>query len=147
MKKIEIANRVLKDFAPNTEIVRGATGWKVTWIDWKGKAVSRRWQTRSGQDFYPTWSSKWGYGGTACTALSQLIRWLQDRPVLPLKSWQYWSSPTVKLCSPEAVLLLGEAGYPDRADCVVCGKPIDGLIDWCHLDGISGACHSFARCP
>jgi hypothetical protein len=138
MNNIETANRVLNSFANGARIEKRSGGWYVCWSTSRG-SDSRRWQTRSGQDFYPTWSHKWIGGGTSCTALAQLIRWLRGQPVLPISTWQYWSTETVKLVSPEAVEMLRAGGYPVHANCVLCGQQVTSL-DWWNLNGVSGPC-------
>jgi hypothetical protein len=135
--RITIANLVLKSFAPETSISK-VNGYLT--VHWNGN--SKRWMTR-GQDFYPVWKNKWGHGGTACVALSQLIRWCQGVPVLGLGVWKYWASQTCKLVKDEAVLgLLDQAGYPIKTTCVLCQQPTDGRNDWWNLNGVSGPCCS-----
>lgn len=73
------------------------------------------------------------------TALSQLIRWLQAKPVLPISVWLYWHEHLL-LLPKEAVDKLSKADYPKTANCVLCGKEIAGPLDWWSLDNISGPC-------
>jgi hypothetical protein len=141
--RVAMANRVLDCFAEGTvvtyEFGRGVT---VSWPTHGGKVLYRRWQTR-GQDFYPTWSNRWGHGGTACTALSQLVRWIRGQPVLPLSTWRYWFSEKCWLArnrGEEGIKALVHAGYPDVALCVLCGNPIEGGLDWWSLDNVTGPC-------
>lgn len=108
-------------------------------VSWGNR--SKRWVCRPGQDFYPTWSRSAPWGGTQSTAISQLVRWIRGLPVLPMATWEYWSSEKVKLCKPEALAILRSAGYPEEAVCVLCGKKPAGL-DWWHLDNVSGPCCS-----
>jgi hypothetical protein len=111
-----VANKVLALFSVST-IERRKGGF---WVCWElgGKRTEKRWSCR-GQDFYPVWSHKWPNGGTACTALSQLIRWVKGQPVLPLYSWRLWASERCKLLSVEAIDILDAAGYPTDVSCVV----------------------------
>lgn len=139
MTRLEVANRALSTFSCS-RIERRRGGWYVCWPSRKGE-VSRRWSCRHGQSFYPPWSRKFPGGGTACTALSQLIRWQKDEPVLPLETWRYWATETVKLLPQAAVDDLGAGGYPEKVTCVLCGMPPKGLDWWC-LDGVSGPCCS-----
>lgn len=132
------ANTVLCHFAKNTQIDHRKNGLYVVWVI-GGKYTSKRWQCRE-NDFYPTWSNKWGHGGTACTALSQLIRWIRNLPVLDIRSWRYWSSEKMRLVDPVAIPILENAGYPKVAKCVLCDQPIEGGIDWWHLKKVSGPC-------
>lgn len=137
--QLEVANRVLATFAPESRIARRHGRWYVFWKLGDGKETWRRWSTR-GQDFYPVWSRRWPHGGTACTALSQLIRWLQGKPVLPISTWRYWGMPAINLVRGDAVQTLLDGGYPEHADCVLCHQRIDGGIDWWHLGNVSGPC-------
>lgn len=116
-------------------------GVYVCWSnEWDGD-VAKRWQCR-GQDFYPVWHHKYPGGGTSSTALSQLVRWIQGKPVLPISTWHYWSREQCKLLPEPAVRTLSEGGYPGHVNCVLCGKLIVGSLDWWHLDKVSGPCCS-----
>lgn len=147
--KLEAANEALQCFASDTHIERRHGGWYVCWTTHNGRRESRRWITR-GQDWYPVWSRHWAHGGTCCIALSQLIRWLRDQPVLPLSSWRYWTGPKVALGrddGPRVVEILRDAGYPEYTPCVLCGNRIEGGLDWWSLDGVSGpACSHRSGC-
>lgn len=134
-EKLAVANRVLSTFSI-CSIQRLRGGFYVTWT-MLGKTTGKRWVTR-GQDFYPMW--RFPQGGTCCTAVSQLIRWLRGQPVLPIASWRYWASEKCKLVPPEQIDVLLEAGYPERAECVLCQQLIEGSHDWWSLDGVSGPC-------
>lgn len=124
--KISVANQVLEAFAPETSISRGKNGFYVSWKTWRDKQVKKRFSRQSGSCFYPVWHRDWGHGGTACVALTQLVRWLQGQPVLPLATWRYWCGDTVKLIKkqdPETILtLLERNGYPSEAACIFCGQ-------------------------
>jgi len=138
--KLETANAVLSSFSIS-QIERRDGGWYVVWES-RGATVSRRWAVRGGQDFYATWSHRWPGGGTAMTALSQLVRWLRGQPVLPIATWRYWSTDKIKLLPESAVGVLRDGGYPDVATCVLCGESIQRGFDWWSLDGVSGPCCS-----
>lgn len=141
--RVPMANRVLDCFAPGTIIAHHpGRGIVVSW-ERKGETTFRRWQTRGGQDFYPTWSNLWGHGGTACTALSQLVRWIRGEPVLPLPTWRYWFGDKCQLArdrGTEGIAALVHAEWPEVATCVLCRQPITGGMDWWNLDGVSGPC-------
>lgn len=137
--KLQAANKALSTFS-NSRIERRKNGWFVCWENHSQGKMSRRWQCRSGQDFYPVWYRVWAHGGTASTALSQLIRWLQGKPVLPISCWRYWASERVKLLPATVANDLLQAGYPEHASCVLCGIEIQGSFDWWNLDGVSGPC-------
>jgi hypothetical protein len=130
--KLEAANQILHTFAPDTTISPALSGgYQITF-----NGRNRRWRTNKGSDF-PVFS--WGHGGTATVALNHLIRWLQDKPVLPLSTWIYWSSETIKLCDADTVELLRKAGYPETAKCVLCGVQLKSF-DWWSLDKVEGCC-------
>ncbi len=135
---IAMANRALASFSPAT-ISHLPSGWYVSWHS-RGELVTKRWQCRGGQDFYPTWSQQYPGGGTSCTALSQLIRWCKGEPVLPISTWRYWASETCKLLPLAAVDELLAAGYPEHVDCVLCHQRIVVPFDWWSLNGVSGPC-------
>lgn len=137
MEKITVANEVLATFA-SCQISQRKNGVFVS-FRYCGKDIVRRWQCR-GQDFYPVWHRIYPGGGTSSTALSQLVRWVQDKPVLPLSTWQWWAGDKCKLLKPEAVERLREGGYPVHVPCVLCHKTIQGGLDWWSLDKVSGPC-------
>lgn len=141
-EKLIAANAALKTFAPNTTIVRRQFGWAIEWLDYRGNLHSRRWQTIGGNGFYPAWYAKWDHGGTACTALSQLVRWLQCKDILPLGTWQYWASDAIKLGDLSTVEILERSGWPTVVHCIKCGEAIlSGDLDWYSLKGRSGPGH------
>lgn len=141
--RIDAANEMLKCFAPGTTLRLESGYVLVEWENNRGKQ-SKRWMTRGGQDFYPVWHRHWAHGGSACTALSQLVRWVQGRPVLSINSWRYWGREECALLrhgDREAALqAMLDAGYPAQATCVLCKQPINGSLDWWSLDGVSGPC-------
>lgn len=143
MERLLVANAVLECFAPGSEISwLPRKGWCVSWPTGKG-IITRAWQRQQGQDFYPVWSHKWPHGGTATTALSQLIRWLRDLPVLPLGTWRYWTGDKIALGrdnGAKIVDLLLAGNYPEEANCVLCGNEIAGSLDWWSLEDVSGPC-------
>ncbi len=136
------ANEILKTFAADTS-VRLESGYVI--VDWTrhgGERLSRRWMTR-GQDWYPVWHRHWGHGGTACCALSQLVRWINGRPVYGVAMWKHWASDGVQLLRTgdpsSAITRLIEAGYPLESACVLCGE--SGHVgDWWSLGKVSGPC-------
>lgn len=140
-RRIEVANKVLSTFN-RSQFFHAPRGWYVRWIRHDGALETRRWQCR-GQDFYPVWSHEFPGGGTAMTAISQLIRWCAGRPVLPIATWQYWASDTVKLLPNATVGKLIDGGYPVHVKCVLCHETIVGGLDWWHLGKVSGPCCGF----
>lgn len=148
-ERIEICNRVLQCFAQETTLRLESTGHVIVcWTSSCGEQIERRWMTR-GQDFYPVWYKKWGHGGTASTALAQLVRWVRGMAVLPLATWRYWAGERCALLrhgdANEAIAALGAAGYPETAVCVLCRQTISGGMDWWSLDGVSGPCCSWTE--
>lgn len=139
VQPIDVANEVLATFN-RSRIERRRGGWYVCWEDSRGDHA-KRWICR-GQGFYPMWHYQWPGGGTASTALSQLIRWIGGKPVLPIASWRYWAGDTCKLLPLSAVERLLAGGYPEHTDCVLCGNRITGGLDWWSLDGVTGPCCS-----
>ncbi len=142
LERLDPANAALAGFAKDTMI--DVDGGRVfVRFSHRGKSVRKQWMTR-GQDFYPVWHRSWAHGGTATTALAQLVRWIQGRPVLPMRSWQHWMSETVLLGrerGPQILASLRNAGYPESAPCVLCGRDVaSSSFDWWSLDGVSGPC-------
>lgn len=152
-KRLDAANFVLRTFAPETTISLAKSGHvEVSWTGYDGKKITKRWMTR-GQSFYPPWYRNWAHGGTASTALSQLVRFVKGKPVLPISTWRYWAGDRVALLrqgergknggptGEEAVNALLSAGYPEQVNCVVCGLELGSRgFDWWALDGVSGPC-------
>lgn len=136
--RMRAANEALKAFAGDTWLTFGHGHIVVSWRDSRG-LNERRWMTR-GQSFYPVWYDRWCHGGTACTALALLVRWIQGKPVYGIGSWRWWASERVKLIRDmTAIDRLVAAGYPEKHLCVLCGIEPTSL-DWWSLDGVSGPC-------
>lgn len=140
------ANLALECFASGTMIFhcdKPSAGFWVQWTRYSGtELVHRRWMTRN-QDFYPMWYRQWGHGGTCSTALANLIRWCQGKPVLPLTTWIYWAGQQVNLGDrKDYVEILRSAGYPETVPCVLCEREITGGMDWWSLKGVTGPCCS-----
>lgn len=128
--KILAANKCLQSFAPETHLEKRKSGIYVCWKDHNNRKYVRLWKTNGRQDFYPLWFDKWPHGGTAVTALAQLIRWIDCLPIFPIASWQYWASDECLLLKHEAVDELLSSGYPENVSCVLCNQQIDGYLDW-----------------
>jgi|GEM_PF-4948595 len=146
---VEQANRmriscdVLKCFAANTWLTFQQGYVTVNWRDSRG-LFERRWMTR-GQDFYPVWHRSWGRGGTASTALSQLVRWIRGKPVLPLATWRVWMGEGYRLGGDrgdEALRLLEDAEWPATVNCVLCNGELTGSLAWWSLRKVTGPCCS-----
>lgn len=144
--RIPAANAALHCFAEGTTLKVAGGRVFVCWHQYDRTKVRKQWMTR-GQDFYPVWHRTWGHGGTASTALAQLVRWVQGRPVLPLSTWRYWSSERILLAGnrgPVMVAALKQAGYPESSPCVLCGRDLGSTgFDWWSLDGVSGPCSNY----
>lgn len=143
--RLVIVNAVLAHLEPRTTIYFRGNKARVKWSVYTGKQFDRQWMTR-GQDFYPVWKHQWPHGGTMTTALAQLVRYAQGKPVLPLSTWEYWGTDTVALfrnrdgsdSGKEIIGILAASDYPKVATCVLCGKSPIGRFDWWSLDGVSG---------
>lgn len=134
--KLATANQVLQTFAKKCSISLDGGRVKVH-FPYCGEMLIRQWMCR-GQDFYPVWNRYWPFGGI--TALSQLVRWVQGKPVLPISTWRHWASEACKLLPSDAVETLLAGGYPEHCECVLCGNPINGSLDWWSISGVSGPC-------
>lgn len=143
--KLKAANAVLAIIAHETRLeLKGKR--VIVEFPYQG-LIKRQWQTR-GQDFYPVWYSKFGSGGTVTTALSQLVRWIQGKPVLPMGTWRYWTGPVVAMGrenGPSIIEILAQAGYPEQVNCVRCGEPVTAGLDWWSLNGVSGPAHGWKQ--
>lgn len=143
--RLAVANAVLAILESRTTIYFRGNKARVKWSRWDGKEFDRQWMTR-GQDFYPVWHHHWPHGGTMTTALAQLVRYTQGKPVLPLSTWEYWGTDTVALLRQRngaehgkpIIDILAASDYPKVATCVLCGKSPIGRFDWWSLNGVSG---------
>ena len=142
IERMAACNLVLATFTKDTvmSIVSGRPAF--SWSTTHGR-ITKVWVTR-GSDFHPNWTPRPPWGGTQSTAISQLVRWYRDQPVLPMASWIYWASDTVSLCGPCTVETLISVGYPAVTPCVLCGNPPGGL-DWWDLDNVTGPCCSYSK--
>lgn len=146
--KLSVCNDVLALFAPDTRIElvgnRVYVVWKTHSSQLHGvtEEIRRAWLSKNGS-FYPVWCRRWPHGGTATTALAQLVRWLRNKPTLPIASWRYWASDRCRLVPTKAVGLLLAGGYPTDCRCVLCGRDLTVCsFDWWSLAGVEGTCCS-----
>ena len=146
--RIDVANVVLQSFATDTRLRIDAHGYRIVeWTRHNGERFERRWMVSRGNDWYPVWHRYWAHGGTACIALSQLVRWSKGRPVLPIASWLYWGGEQCNLLrqgpGPDAAITeLLDGGYPVMVPCVLCGVELERAGDWWSMRGVSGPCCS-----
>lgn len=150
LRRLEAANAVLSFFAVDTRLSLEQGSIRVHFRR-QNQPVVKKWTVRGGQSFYPTWYAQWSHGGTAATALAQLVRWVQHRPVLPLCSWEFWAGARCKLfreSGEEVLTILRRFSYPEHVECVRCGLPIkpQQSLDWWCLDGVSGPAHLDSDC-
>lgn len=141
--RLRDANAVCQLFVPDTSLHLVNGHIVVEWTSGKSR-YRRRWMTR-GQGFYPVWHRWYAHGGTCTTAVSQLVRWVQGKPVLPLSTWRYWTSPTVDIGQNNGaaiVAALDGFGYPKSAKCVLCGRSLS-QFDWWSLEKVSGPCCNY----
>lgn len=142
IEALRAANDVLYIIAPRTWIIRDKGGWYVEWKRSNGETMRRRWARRNGSH-YPSWYRHWGHGGTCTLALSQLIRWVQGKPVVPLSSWHHWCGDRIYLArdkGAEVCSRLSDAGWPHGVPCVLCGTMMVRAGDWWDLNGNVGPC-------
>jgi hypothetical protein len=138
VSRMLIANEVIAGFAYKPQIsFVPRSGYCISWNNKRPK----KWITRNGS-FYPTTTVP--FGGTTTAAITQLIRWVQNKPVLPIKTWRYWA--TVQLLPTSAVDYLEQNGYPQKAHCCLCGTELS-RYDWWHTKTLSkvveGCCCTF----
>ena len=96
---------------------------------------------------WPVSHRRYSGGGTQMNSVAQLIRWVRDLPRLPLDSWEYWASETVRLCNPETLAILKGSDYGDKTSCVLCGSPkFQGGLDWWSLNGVTGPSCKSGHC-
>lgn len=115
------------------------------WIDYKGESHEKKWECRHGS-WYPTIHKKVPTGGTHITAISQLVNWVRDRPVLPVPTWEHWCSDTVGMKPKDEILsILRNSDYPQKYECQWCGSPKN--LDWYDFGKHSGlGCRHSSRC-
>lgn len=119
--RLEVAQAVLAAVHPNARM-----WWdRGFWFGWssRGVNVQKRWVASSEGSDFPKWSDKAPWGGTTCRVLTQLMAWCRHQPVIPLRCWRYWCSPTVNL-NPKALGIVAAAGWPEVVPCIGCGRGI-----------------------
>lgn len=150
--RIEIANRALATFTRDVQLYEGGFGLRMCWGNGAG-TYRHDFAARLRSD--GSWTM-YGYGqrptgGTGMQALAQLIRYVRDLDRLPMSTWKYWGSETVKLCTSEVVeiLRLGNYGDPEKTHCVLCGRnDWKRGLDWWSLNGVTGpSCRNGACTP
>lgn len=148
-ERIACSNAALAIFAAGVSLEFKGRRCFVKWTAYGGEPTRKQWIT-SGNDFYPTWHARRGYwGGTCSTAMSQLIRWCQGKPVLPLGCFRNMCGGGVKLAGErggELISLLAAGGYPEEVPCVKCGGELKGL-GWYNDGGVSGPGCRRDLCP
>lgn len=150
--RLTVANAVLKTFAAGFEIVHEpGKGYCLAWMESRGRVV-KRWMCDRGS-FFPSCHRSVPTGGTHITAISQLIRYCQGKPYLPLTTWKYWAGNTVRLWKDDAerdagLRILEDSDYQKTPECVFCGRDLTGQSwDWFStIDGIEGCGHWGRKC-
>jgi hypothetical protein len=142
MKRIAEASRVLASYEATAAFSIDAPGR--VWFQTKHGVMYAQVQRCSGS-LVPRYG-RLGLGGTGAMAAGQLTLWIRNRPHLPIRSWQYWASEKVQLCTAETVRLLEATSYPDpkMTCCVRCGSA--SVSDWWCLGGVVGPCCAPGRC-
>jgi hypothetical protein len=147
--RIGVANLVLDTVAPGVLLYRT----KELRMCWDHRRQPPKYdfpaRLREGGDWPSFGYRQRSTGGTGFQALAQLIRYVRDLPRLPMVTWEYWASESVKLGTPRTVELLRSGGYSDprKTCCVLCGDPdFKRGLDWWSLDGIVGPSCRFGEC-
>lgn len=145
--RLQIANGILATFigAGFYLYLDPRNRLRMTWSDGRHDFSANlrsdgRWP-RYGHDQRPT-------GGTGLQAIAQVIRYTRDLTRLPLLTWEYWGSDTVRLCNEETLRLIRASDYGDPAKtcCVLCGTTKFKGLDWWSLDGVTGPSCLAGRC-
>jgi hypothetical protein len=139
--RLKIANQVLNSFT-NCHIHVKKEKIYVKWLTLSGNVKSYFYRCKRGSH-YPVWYQHWGYGGNACCALYQLVRWVQHKPVAGISYWEKMAGPNYQLLDQKYVDLLKQNGWPTQVICVKCNQTIDAgkSYDWYDLPKISGPGH------
>jgi hypothetical protein len=146
--RLDAANHVLSIIASDTKLVWTRGGWSVEWTRLNGEVIKRRWSSPNGSH-YPVWYRHWAHGGICTLALSQLVRWVGNKSVLPLNSWHYWCGDKMQLArhrGAEVCSKLADTGWPIQVPCVLCGRQIESAGDWWSLGGVEGPTCGITRC-
>ena len=144
-ERLAVSNEALKMFARNVSL-SGSRGRVYVDFPYKGSVVRRQWQASESGGTYPKWYRMFSHGGTVTYALSQLVRWCQDKPVLTLGTWRYWVGDSMRLARDRGDDLIGvlvSGGYPVSGKCMSCGVDSTTFGDWWFPSG-GGPCCSFA---
>lgn len=130
--RLEQANAIIATFAPYATLSWDRGIW-VSWTDWRGNPIKRKWKPISAGSDYPCWKRDWGLGGTCTQALAHCIRWAKSEPVFPLGCWEYWCGPSVGLChgkQPNAATVAASFDWPLQVPCGYCGKMVGNGVNW-----------------
>lgn len=117
--RLKLANDVLDTLYGDFQI-HYDKGVRITWSDYRGNPYSKRWSAE--RNFYPPFDLP--TGGTVTVAICQLIRYVQNRNVLPLTTWEYWAGLKiwkVPEMRDKGLALLRDSDYPKYPICVFCG--------------------------
>lgn len=141
-EKLSLVNQVLSTFIHDSKYLKEIKlefreGYYFVWELQDGRQRSKKWITKKGS-FYPSCTDSIPLGGTMTQAISQLVRYCQGRAVLPLSTWCYWGSDSIKLwqdptARDKAISLLEESDYPKSPICIFCGNEILNGFDWYYL--------------
>jgi hypothetical protein len=149
-ERIEVADEAVWTFIPGVQFY-----WqrelRMCWPKWDKKSMHDfPARLRSSGDWPMFGYHQRPTGGTGMQAIAQLIRYIRDLPRLPLETWEYWASDTIKLTTPQTVEILRLGGYfdPKKTCCVLCGKTdwSKGGLDWWSLDKVIGPSCWGGRC-
>lgn len=125
----------------------------LVWIARKGLFVRypsgtlQRWATVPNNPFVPAWRTSNKTSPARLAMLSQLCRWVLNRPVLGLDYWRYWLSvcDLPDRTAARVIHALADAGYPSASLCGRCGTPIPSAATWLLATG--PVCPPSTECP
>lgn len=140
----QIANKALAFFSKNVSILPNGKVRFPVYPYGENDFLEKQWVPISRGSFYPKWHRKFTHGGTVTTALCQLVRFVNEQPVLPLSSWEYWCGNSVALAGERGQELINilRHVWPD-AKCVLCGEAMTG-VDWWTDKKRDGPCCSWS---
>lgn len=133
--RIKTVNRIVSTLGSGFQFSYEATvGLYFEWESptHRGKIIRRRWTASNG---YPSFHKQLGCGGTQLNAITQLARYCQSNPHLPIEAWEHWASDSVMLWKDKETAqkmlgILRGSSYSKSQNCVLCGKPVEGKWEW-----------------
>jgi hypothetical protein len=133
--RIKTANRVVQTLGKGFLFsYQPKSGLYFEWISptHTDQLIRKRWTASS---FYPSFHKQLGCGSTSLNAITQLARYCQSKPHLPLSAWSHWAGDNVMLwrdkeVGQKMIGILKASSYNDPQPCVLCGELIKGKWEW-----------------